>query len=118
MSVRGLNLEDVSSIIKLHYDDAVYLFQIWKDAQSEIFSNLAQREFLLKLVSEAPITAANIIAHGADAVGQTDKIRVLPLAVQLEALNEIVRFTMEDAGGPKGFTALLMRMIENFQVEK
>lgn len=112
MEVRGLNLEDISSLVARHMNDLRQLAGMYDEAKEEIFSTMMRDGFMLRVVMEVPTVASTIIALAADAPDSTEQIRTLPLAIQLLAMSEITRLTLEDVGGPKGLTALIRTLMQ------
>ena len=114
MEVRGSNLEDLAYLVREHLEDLRTLQTRATGAQAEIFSRLNQDGFLLKVLTDLPVIASEIIARAADAEeGGAANIRRLPLGTQILAMQEILRMTLEDVGGPNGLSAILQRMMND-----
>lgn len=111
LTVRGLNLSDLASLVQTHLDDLRYIASLYETAKDEIFSTMLKDNFIVRLVAEVPSIAHTLIALGADEPNAVDVVKSLPLAIQMKALTEIARLTLEDVGGPKGFAALLTTLM-------
>ncbi len=109
--VRGLCLEDVSLLVRYHLNDLQRLVELMRGADGDLFARLNMDGFLLKLISDAPVLTGNVIAVASDEPSNGEQARRLPLPVQIRILQEIVRLTFEDVGGPKAFVALVTEMI-------
>lgn len=113
ISVRGLNLDDLKRLVSLHLFDLRQLATLLAGAQDEVFATIAQDNFLLKLTTEVPALAHEIIAIGADEPDNAAAAAKLPLGLQLLIMQEIARLTFEDVGGPKEFAATIRNLIQN-----
>jgi hypothetical protein len=83
LAVRGLQLDDLAPLITKYQDDLAQFFAgDGFDAQA--------------MIIQAPHMAADIIAIGAEAVGQEADIRKLPAASQIEALLAIWKISVPD----------------------
>lgn len=112
VSVRGLNLDDISLLVATHIDEFRAVAELWEGASAEIFASIQKDNFIVKLVTQVPSMAATVISLAADEPDSRETVRTLPIAFQVKLLLEIVRLTLEDAGGPKGFAALLKTMMD------
>lgn len=110
-SVRGLNFEDVTALIKTHLPalQAVYV-----DARlRKLLPNDRNIQgLILDLIIKFPETAAKAIEIASDEPGTADKARRLPLPLQMKLFIEIVRLTFEDVGGPLVFVAYVKNLID------
>jgi hypothetical protein len=111
VSVRGLNLIDIAVLVADHLEEFRALAKIWTDAQQEIFASVQQDNFILNLITQTPTIAAMVIALATDEKDSVLQAASLPIAFQVRVLLEIIRLTLEDAGGPKGFAALMLTTI-------
>ena len=108
VSVRGLNLADIGLLVGGHMEEFRRLADIWEGASQEIWANIQKDNFIVKLVTEVPSMAATVIALACDEPENRVVATTLPLAFQVKVIIEIMRLTLEDAGGPKEFAALVM----------
>ena len=113
ISVRGLNLDDLKRLVAAHLDDLRELARLLKGAQEQVFATLAQDGLILKLATEIPALAHEIIAIAADQPDDSSAAARLPLGLQARALDHILRLTFEDIGGPKAFAATILNLIQN-----
>lgn len=93
-TVRGLNMTDISVLMKLHLEDLVLLTQRYQ-GMPEV-QGLGP---VLELISGFPGLAANILALAADEDDATPFGR-LPFGLQALALQKVGDLTFEDFGGP------------------
>lgn len=110
-TVRGLNLDDLSLLVRAHAEDMQALLAMARKESGGVLSNLEIDGFLFKLIGELPVFAATVVAIAADEPEGGEAARRLPLPIQVKALLEIVRLTFEDTGGPKAFVALISDMV-------
>jgi len=99
--VRGLNLEDISVLVRSHLTELQVLYARFQNTALDT-------EALIQIISEAPGIAARVIALAADEPSQAViSARRLSMPLQIKILAEIIRLTFEDVGGPKAFVALV-----------
>jgi hypothetical protein len=110
MEVRGLNLDDVSVLIRQHLPEIEKLYDLAGIGQGDVFKRISQDGFMVKIVADMPELASRLIAMAADEPASHQKAKLLPIPVQIIALQAIVRLTFEDIGGPKAFVALLEKV--------
>ena len=97
--VKGLSLEDVTSLVQHHLPDLEALYDLFTksaDVMSEDF-----RPLVVSLVTQAPGFAANVIALAA---GEPDKAKAaatLPFPVQVDVLLKVGDLTFLEVGGVK-----------------
>lgn len=114
-AVRGLSLSDITILVTRHGDVLRAMFD--KFAQSseengEVNINLGDiKEVGMRLLSGAPLIAADIIAIGADAPEARDQALKLPFPAQLEALEQIALLTFDTAGGLKKVLEIVIRVL-------
>lgn len=111
--VQGLSIEHVTFIIKHHSHKLNDLFNRVlakaQDPEGE-FSAEEVGSMILPFLDEAPEVGALIIACGAGDPSDVTLARKLPLPVQLDALEQILRLTFDAAGGPKKFLETVIRL--------
>jgi len=98
--VRGLNLEDISVLVRSHLTELQVLYARFQNTALDT-------EALIQIISEAPGIAARVIALASDEPEGVAAARKFSLPLQVKMLAEIVRLTFEDVGGPKAFVALV-----------
>lgn len=109
VSVRGLCLDDISILIRSHFQVIRQVYDITERGEIGEFGGDA---FFIELMTVAPDLLFNVIALAADEAEYGAEARKLPVGVQINALKEIVRLTFEDIGGPLAFGALVQKMVK------
>jgi hypothetical protein len=107
LMLRGLNTDDITGLLSDHLGaiaNAVDLFR--KNGELQGLMNSADR-FVISVLKITPGLAAGIIACAADQPDKEDAARRLSFGFQMRALSEIMRMTLEDAGGVKNLYAAL-----------
>lgn len=105
--VRGLSLDDVSVLVRAHSDSLNLLVTM----AGETDSAFGSAAFFMQAVTTAPNVAFAVIALAADEPQYSADARKLPAGVQIKALQEITRLTLEDIGGPKALVALVRNLL-------
>lgn len=113
VEVRGLNLDDVTLLVRNHLADFQMLWKLYDPVNQKLLPNSADGidQMIFGLLSNAPETAAKLIAIASDEPGETDKARRLPMPLQMKILIEVVKLTFEDVGGPLEFVGMLGRVL-------
>jgi hypothetical protein len=101
--VRGLSLEDITYLVNNHLPDLEKISDLYEQHTQNVFTDEAMKKLMLRLLSELPAVASEIIACAADAPGEGTKVRKYPAPVQIESLFVIARLTFEEVGGVKKF---------------
>jgi len=113
--VHGLSMEDVSKILRLHGAalNAIYLEKIVaSDMAPESMNLAALGRAVLETVPEA---VAGAIALAADAEDQYGSIRRLPIPVQTDALEKVLRLTFHTEDDLGNFVGAVLRGSESVQ---
>ncbi len=107
--VRGLSLEDITVLLRTHYDTAAALFDkyVGEAAQTAADAALPEADFglgdmrsvVLDALQAAPGMIADVIARAADAPDDAPHVRRFPLGVQVAAVEAVIRLTLEAEGG-------------------
>lgn len=120
IEVRGLGLEDVSFLVRIHkgeVDDLINAFRkkvVNNDPAKNAEGNFDPTaiddlvksggdDLIYGFLQQFPLLAANVIAVACDEPNSWQTARQLPLPTQVEALLAIARLTFEDAEGFKKF---------------
>lgn len=116
VSVRGLNLEDISFLVQVHHADVDRLVETFRGrlqgaasggqvdpAKVEQAIRDNSSGMLVNFVQHFPLLVANVIALAADEPNAWENATKLPIPVQTEAVVEIARLTFEDYNGFKKF---------------
>lgn len=104
VSVRGLCLDDVGILVRAHLHVLNSLADLSKRGDIAMFGG---DKFILDVVTLAPNVAFDIIALAADEPEYTAQARKLPVGLQVKILQEVLRLTLEDVGGPLALMTLL-----------
>lgn len=115
ISVRGLSLVDVSSLMRTHLSDLESVIELYeKSAQTEGLSSIALGKFAIALVKDAPGLVAHMIALAADEPSMAEKAARIKMLDQIKLIKAIGALTFEEVGGVKKlmgeFTEMLQRM--------
>lgn len=111
-AVRGLGLDDVSLLVRAHFDALENLFALYQSATAGPEAGDPGARLILSFVQDAPALCAQIIAIAADEPDRADVIRKMPFPVLVDALLKIGRLTFEDVGGPANFMQALVGLLE------
>lgn len=108
-SVRGLALQDITVLLRSHHETAERLFNKYvseaaMDAASAASPNVDfgasdMRGVILDVLDAAPAMLSDVIAQAAEEPELSGLVARLPLGVQIEATEAIVRLTLEAEGG-------------------
>lgn len=115
ITVRGLSLVDISSLMRTHLSDLEAVIELYeKSAQTEGLSSIALGKFAIALVKDAPGLVAHMIALAADEPAMTETASRIKILDQIKLLKAIGALTFEEVGGVKKlmgeFTEMLQRM--------
>lgn len=102
-SVRGLSLVDVTYLVNNHLPQLEKISDLYEKHQGNIFTDEAMKTLVLRLLTDLPKVAAEIIACAADEPGEGLRVTQWPAPTQIEALFAIARLTFEEVGGVKKF---------------
>lgn len=107
-AVRGLSPEDIGVLLAAHYEALANLFDTYvTESAIQSLGNDVSRgqlnlgnvgEVIGRVMATAPTLIADVIARAA---GEEDSrvVRLLPLTVQIDAVEKIIRLTLEAEGG-------------------
>lgn len=112
-TVRGLALLDLAPLITRRRQAIEGFFVKFskQGAKGKAGANSDIIGAATDLLSVAPELAGEVIACAADRPHLLAKIMILPITVQLEALEKIANLTFDAAGGPGNFFAALTRVL-------
>lgn len=99
--VRGLTLDDLTFLVQQHLDPIVRAVKMYQESREDILRTGNLQGFVLALARDFPALAAEVISAASDSLDdETRNVAAkLPISVQIVALTEITRLTVEDAGG-------------------
>lgn len=110
--VRGLSLSDIALVITPHLSDMEKIFNDWQAYSKDVFSLKALEDMAAAAIVKTPLLAAEILALVTDDGSNTsEEIGRLPAGIQIPALLAALELTVEDAGGPKNFAALVQNAL-------
>ena len=107
-AVRGLSLEDITTLISKHGPVLEQFFRRYADNQ-----DANPMEVGMGLIEQAPALVAQIIAIAADEPDAADRVRKFPLTVQQDALEKLGKLTFDASGGPKKFVEAVIRLVQS-----
>lgn len=113
--VRGLCLEDMTFLISQHLGPITRALKMYQESREDILKTGNLQGFVMALARDFPELAAEVISAATDAPdAETKKIaRALPISVQIAALTEITRLSLEDAGGLKNLLAEMQQSLKD-----
>lgn len=103
--VRGLNADDLAILITNHLDPISKALALYAAQKRDNFSTANLHAFVIQTASEFPSLISEVISLAADEPAVRNV--KLALGVQIAALNEIVRLTLEEMGGLGNLTLVL-----------
>jgi hypothetical protein len=112
-TVRGLNFDDISTLVRLNFEALSAVFANAKmDAKGEIKDLKLNNTAALagSLATSAPQVVAQIIALGADE-DDLSEVAKIPFPNQLEALEAIGKLTFATEGSPKKVLETVIRIV-------
>lgn len=112
MHVRGLSLEDFATLFRAHLTDLEAVVHIFAQNQTPETAGQQVIKHGIGIVRDAPALATTLIALAIDEPDHCEKVRKLPLAVQMMAIEKIAKLTFEEAGGPKKFVEGLASLLQ------
>lgn len=104
--VRGLTVPDVTKLLERRLGDIEVAFELVKGTKG-----LATDGVIMSLLNEAPALMAEVISEAADDRDNPERYMKLPFSAQFQAINEIARMTLEEAGGLKNLIATLQSLL-------
>lgn len=113
VTVRGLNLEDISILMRNHIGDLQTIYAMVAPSGKLLPSSIDVDNVLFSLLTNAPNTAVKMIQLAANEpdADAARKVERMPAPLQLKILIEIVKLTFEDVGGPLEFGAMLRQLM-------
>lgn len=96
-TVRGLNVDDLSILLTHHLDPISKAVALYAASKKDVFTTKNLHSFVIATASQFPTLISEVISLAADE--PTLKDRKIAMGVQIAALQEIVRLTLEELGG-------------------
>jgi hypothetical protein len=95
--VRGLNADDLAILLTNHLEPISKAAALYAAAKKDVYTKANLHSFVISCAKEFPDLMSEVISLAADEPSlRTKKIA---LGVQMTALQEILRLTVEEAGG-------------------
>lgn len=107
ITVRALDLDDVTILVTDHLGAIAETVELWQEIRPKLMQEGNLDKFLITVMRGSPELVAQLIAVSCDQPALVDVARKLSFGVQIRALNEVIRLTLEDAGGIKNLFAAL-----------
>lgn len=110
-TVRGISFEDITKLVNKHGPVLVLAYGKFTemkgkhDLRPETLGLLVQ-----SIITEFPDAVADMIAISAEEPGEAAKIRKLPIGVQFDAIEKIIRLTFTGEGDLKKLVEIVTRM--------
>lgn len=111
-NVRGLTPADITQLVRVHYEAASKAFDRFAGRDPNSLSLDDAGAMATDLFTEAPALVAHAIALAADEPDQFDKAMMLPLDVQVIAIEQIAILTFRAEGGVKNFGETVLRIVK------
>jgi hypothetical protein len=113
--VRGITLDDMTFLINQHLGPITKAVKLYQESREDVLKTGNLQGFVMTLARDFPDLAAEVISAASDSLDdETRKIaKTLPISVQIMALSEITRLSLEDAGGLKNLLAEMQARIES-----
>lgn len=105
LTVRGLSMTDVASLLRTHLEDLDHVFELYEQQGADSMGTVALSRFALALIKDSPGLVAHAIALACDEPDQVENAARLPFPAQIAALKDIGTLTFEGIGGIKKFAA-------------
>lgn len=125
VAVRGLALEDFTILIREHYLPMVALFERYVGEASlaridnETGGGLGLADMkgvVMDALDTAPALIGDVIARAADEHENPHMARLLPMAVQIDAIGKIVALTLEAEGGMEKLMGTVNNLLASLSV--
>jgi len=115
LEVRGLSLDDLTLLISLHHEPITKALKLWQESRTDIMTTRNLSSFILAVAKDFPDLVAEVISAAADELDDEArrKAKLLPVTVQIVALNEILKLTMEEVDGLKNLLAEMQDRVKS-----
>lgn len=116
LELRGLSLNDFSTLMRGHLADLNKLFDLYDNPETRETAIGQSAKFAITIVQETPAMVAQLIVLASDSSQDTLHIAErLPLPTQVECVRHVINLTFEEAGGAKKFLDSLMAMVSSLR---
>lgn len=105
--VRGLCADDLTFLISQHIGPITKAVQLYQESRADILATGNMQGFIMTLTRDFPHLVSEVISAATDSLDdETRKIAArLPISVQLAAMSEIAKLSIEEVGGLKNLLA-------------
>lgn len=110
LSVRGLNVPDLTQLIEVHQDAARELYDRVTGRDGEVITTFDAGSLAAALAATVPAMVAHTIALAADVPDRIEDVAKLPIDVQVAALEKIAGLTLAMSGGLGNFLEMVTRI--------
>lgn len=113
--VRGLTLDDLTFLIGQHLGPITRALKLYQESREDVLKTGNLSGFIMSLARDFPDLVAEVISAATDSLDDATRniARQLPISVQLLAINEITRLSIEDAGGLKNLLAEMQERLKD-----
>lgn len=113
--VRGITLDDMTFLVGQHLGPITRAIKMYQESKEDIVTSGNFHGFIMTLARDFPDLVAEVISAATDSLDDETRnvARKLPISVQILALNEIVRLSVEDAGGLKNLLAEMQERLKD-----
>lgn len=108
--VRGLNVDDLSILVTHHLQPISQAVALYAQSRQEVFTKASLHGFIVKVAADFPGLLSEVISLAADE--PTLKGKKLAMGVQIAAMNEIARLTLEEVGGLGNLSLVLGNLVK------
>jgi hypothetical protein len=117
--VRGLCADDLTFLISQHVGPITKAIKLYQESKEDVLKTGNLQGFVLALARDFPFLVAEVISAATDSLDdETRKIaKTLPVGVQLAAMNEIARLSIEEVGGLKNLLAEMRQRLQGAEAE-
>ncbi len=119
-AVRGLSLEDFTVLLRAHYEPISTLFDRYvAESAAEAVDQKETggvmglgdvRGVVLEALEHAPGLIGDVIARAAEETENPHRARLLPMGVQIDAIEKVIRLTLEAEGGLEKLVETVSRL--------
>lgn len=106
--VRGLNVDDLSILITNHLPAISKALALYAASKKDVYSTANLQAFIIQTVSQFPGLVSEVISLAADEASLKGK--KIALGVQIAAMNEIAKLTLEELGGLGNLSLVLANL--------
>lgn len=106
--VRGLNVDDLAVLVTNHLPAISKAVALYAASKKDVYSTANLHAFVIQTASQFPGLVSEVISLAADEPSVAKK--KIALGVQVAALNEIAKLTLEELGGLGNLSLVLANL--------